>query len=54
MVFIFGTMIACRVKITINVSENGYALGVKGKGQIFLKSVLRKSVTQTSLSFLMV
>ena len=37
----FGTMIACRVKMTTKVQDKWYELGVKCQGQICLKSVFR-------------
>ena len=36
--FIFGTMIAYGVQITTEVPDHCYDLGVKGQGQICLKS----------------
>ena len=48
--FIFGTIISYRVQITSKVSEYRYVIGVKGQGQVFLKSVLQL-VRQTTLTF---
>ena len=42
-VFIFGTIIAYGVKITIGFSDHQCDLGVKGQGHIRLKSVKKLS-----------
>ena len=40
MIFIIGTLIAYGVLITMKDSDRRYDLGVKGQGQIYLRSVL--------------
>ena len=40
------------VPITIKISEYGYALGVKGQGQLFLKSVLILETRELFFHFL--
>ena len=51
-VFIFSTMVACNVQMTMKVSDHRYDLVVKGQCQIYLNSILITARNANSSSVL--